>query len=73
MDSLIVETIMLNEERYLGVAWKNGSVHSMCIATEEGIAHKVVSDSIKLKPCVADVYLNIERMIKGLKLAPSVQ
>lgn len=66
MDNFTVETIMLNEERFLGVAWKNGSVHSMCIATNQDIAHKVITDSFKQKPCKADVFTNIEKLVDAL-------
>lgn len=66
MDDAMIETIMLTDDRYLGVAWKEGRVHSMCIATTQEVALKVTEASLRQKPIANDVYANIAKMIKLL-------
>jgi hypothetical protein len=57
---------MLTDDRYLGVAWKETRVHSMCIATTESVAQKVIEQSLRQKPIADQVFENIEKMVKLL-------
>jgi hypothetical protein len=66
MENTTVETIMLTDDRYLGVAWKETRVHSMCIATTESVAQKVTEQSLRQKPIADQVFENIEKMVKLL-------
>lgn len=62
----MVETIMLTDERYLGVAWKEGRVHSLCVASNEMAAQRVTEQSLRQKPIAAQVFENIAKMVKLL-------
>lgn len=65
MDGL-AGTLKLNEDRYLGYAWKAGKVHCICVATNEGAAYKLAERSLREKPIKDQVYENIDKMIKKL-------
>ncbi|MBZ0307726.1 MAG: hypothetical protein K8I82_16785 [Anaerolineae bacterium] len=62
----IVDIIMLTADRYLGVGWKAGKVHSMCIATTEAVALHIAQQSLRQKPTADQVYENIEKLVKPL-------
>jgi hypothetical protein len=66
MDQTSVETIMLTEYRYLGVAWKEGKVHSMCIAITSAVAQDISERSLRHKAIANEVYNNIEKMVRLL-------
>ncbi len=68
-DLTTLETIALTENRYLGVAWKNGQVHSLCLASDPVAAHKLAESSLKAKPCHAEVFMNIDKLVKNLVYA----
>jgi hypothetical protein len=62
----IIDIIKLTADRYLGVAWKAGSVHSMCIATTEAVAQNITQQSLRQKPASNQVYENIEKLVRPL-------
>lgn len=68
IDHTTVESIALTENRFLGVAWKNGSVHSLCLATDPMVAQKIAQQSLGQKPARNDVFENIENLVRQLLL-----
>jgi hypothetical protein len=62
----MIDIIRLTDDRYLAVAWKDGSVHYMCLTTDEVVAQKIAERSLAQKPTTNDVYLNIEKLVKNL-------
>ncbi len=62
----MASTLKLNEDRYLGYAWKAGRVHSICMATDELAAYKIAEQSLRHKPTHDQVYENIAELIKKL-------
>ena len=62
----MIEIIILTEDRFLAVVWKDGSVHFMCLATNEVAAQRIAERSLTQKPATNDVYSNIEKLVKAL-------
>lgn len=62
----LVDIIMLTEDRFLGVAWKDGNVHNMWLTTDGRTAQSITEHSLTQKPARNDVFLNIERLVKNL-------
>ena len=65
----MVEIIMLTADRFLAVAWKDGKVHHMWLATNATTAQVVAERSLAQKPANAEVYLNIEKLVRALFLS----
>lgn len=65
----MVETIMLTENRFLAVAWKDGKVHHMWLATSARTAQEIAERSLSQKPAATEVYLNIEKLVRALLLS----
>jgi hypothetical protein len=57
---------MLNEDRYLAIIWKEGSVHAMFLTTNEMAAQSLAERSLTQKPLANEVYLNIEKLVRVL-------
>jgi hypothetical protein len=57
---------MLNEDRYLAIIWKGGSVHAMFLTTNEMAAQSLAERSLTQKPIANEVYLNIEKLVRVL-------
>ena len=62
----MIEIMMLTEDRFLAVVWKEGSVHAMFLTTNEAVAQSIAERSLTQKPVTNDVYLNIEKLVRVL-------
>ncbi|MFP4323284.1 MAG: hypothetical protein ACLFTK_12590 [Anaerolineales bacterium] len=62
----IASTLQLNEDRYLGYAWKAGKVHSICMAVDQLVAYELAERSLRHKPTHDQVYENLAELIKKL-------
>jgi hypothetical protein len=66
MSETMIDVIMLTDNRYLAVVWRETSVHYMCLTTNEAMAQQVAQGSLANQASKDEVYLNIEKLVKNL-------
>ena len=62
----LIDVIVLRNDRFLGIAWKDGEVHNLFMAIDEDTARAIAESSLRQKPALKEVFANIEKMIETL-------